>query len=151
MNQFQENSFRRFNISVAFALTCFMLLSSVAGFAVYRQSFSIAPWAAQQTFAAFIVIVEKIATAWLLYGFTRKFSSQLERIISGLGVTALLTVMLLNLTIGFRLAFRFPLGLFEQAWASYAVSAVFTLGLIAISLVVAVNAFSPAKEGVVNE
>jgi hypothetical protein len=62
-------------------LTCITVLSCVSSYKIYQGGFSDVPSPAQQILALFAVIVVEGAFVWLVYGFTRAFSSALERLI----------------------------------------------------------------------
>lgn len=53
---------------------------------IYREGFGDTPWFVQQSLSLFAVTVVEGAFIWLVYGFTRAFSSFSERIISLTGI-----------------------------------------------------------------
>src|SRR5262245_54561498 len=91
-------------IGGALILTCITALSCVSSFMIYRDGFSDFPYLLQQTLAVFAVVVVEGAFVWLVYGFTRAFSSGVERLISLAGMFFLAGTMVLNLVTHFMLA-----------------------------------------------
>src|SRR5215813_2508093 len=59
----------------AVILICITALSCISSFMIYRGGFGDMPFIFQQALALFAVIVVESAFIWLVYGFTRAFSS----------------------------------------------------------------------------
>ena len=59
-------------------LVCITALSCVSSFMIYRGGFADMPYIFQHALALFAVVVVEGAFIWLVYGFTRAFSSSLE-------------------------------------------------------------------------
>lgn len=113
-------------------LVCITLLSCVSSFMIYREGFVDLPGAFQLTLSLFAVIVVEGAFIWLVYGFTRAFSSTLERLISIAGMAFLVVVMLINIVTHFMMVKNLPLHTFQQTWLSWGAVSVF----IAVLLIV---------------
>lgn len=107
-------------------------LSCVSSFTIYAEGFSDFPYAFQQVLAFFAVVVVEGAFVWLVYGFTRAFSSALERLVSLAGMGFLTGVMLINLVTHFMIVKGIPLAPFQDAWISWGAVSVF----IAVLLIV---------------
>lgn len=73
-------------IGGAVILICITALSCVSSFMIYRSGFGDLPFIFQQTLALFAVVVVEGAFVWLVYGFTRAFSSGMERLVSLAGM-----------------------------------------------------------------
>jgi hypothetical protein len=69
---------------------------------------------------------------FLVYGFTRAFSSSIERLICMCGMSFLVVVMLINLVTHFMMVKNIPLQPFQWAWISWGAITVF----IAVLLIV---------------
>jgi hypothetical protein len=78
-------------------------LSRVSPFLIDRAGFGDPPFIFQQTLALFAVVVVEGAFVWLLYGFTRAFSSGMERLVSLVGMGFVVAVMLINLITHFMI------------------------------------------------
>lgn len=113
-------------------LICITLLSCVSSFMIYREGFIDMPRAFQITLSLFAVVVVEGAFIWLVYGFTRAFSSFLERTISFAGMGFLVLVMLCNIVTHFMMVKNLPLHPFQGAWLSWGAVSVF----IAVLLIV---------------
>lgn len=113
-------------------LICITLLSCVSSFMIYREGFVDLPGAFQVTLSLFAVIVVEGAFIWLVYGFTRAFSSMLERSISFAGMVFLVFVMLINIITHFMLVKNLTLHPFQQGWLNWGAVSVF----IAVLLIV---------------
>ena len=84
---------------------------------------------------AVTVIVVEGAFIWLIYGFTRAFSSFSERIISLTGMAFLVCVMLTNIITHFMMVKKLPLTPFQDAWLSWGAVSVFIAVLIFVLLI----------------
>src|SRR4030095_13024883 len=78
-------------------LICITMLSCVSSFLIYREGFSDLPYIFQQMLALFAVVVVEGAFIWLVYGFTRAFSSGIERLLFLAGLGFLLAVIPLHI------------------------------------------------------
>ena len=85
----------------------------------------------QQALSLFGVVVEG-AFVWLVYGFTRAFSSGMERLISLAGMGFLVVVMLINLVTHFMMVKGVELHPFQLEWIDWGAVTVF----IAVLLIV---------------
>ncbi|MCI0556674.1 MAG: hypothetical protein L0287_37520 [Anaerolineae bacterium] len=90
------------------------------------------PFIFQQALALFAVIVVEGAFVWLVYGFTRAFSSAMERMISLCGMGFLVVVMLINLVTHFMIVKGISLHAFQMEWIDWGAVTVF----IAVLLIV---------------
>lgn len=133
---FKHNRARR-NVIVAggLILVCITLLSCVSSFMIYREGFSDTPWFVQQSLSLFAVIVVEGAFIWLVYGFTRAFSSFSERIISLAGMGFLVCVMLTNIITHFMMVKHLTLSPFQEAWLAWGAVSVFIAVLIFVLLI----------------
>jgi hypothetical protein len=113
-------------------LICITALSCVSSFAIYRLGFADMAWIFQQALALFAVIVVEGAFIWLVYGFTRAFSSGMERLISLAGMGFLVIVMLINLVTHFMMVKGIQLHPFQMGWIDWGAVTVF----IAVLLIV---------------
>ncbi len=116
-------------------LVCITLLSCVSSFMIYREGFSDTPYLVQQVLALFAVLVVEGAFIWLVYGFTRAFSSMAERIISLAGMIFVVGVMLFNITTHFMMVKHLSLSDFQQGWLSWGAVSVF-IGILIIVLLI---------------
>lgn len=119
----------------AVILICITVLSCVSSFTIYRDGFADFPYIFQQALAAFAVIVVEGAFIWLVYGFTRAFSSGLERLISLVGMAFLVIVMMVNLITHFMTVKQIPLNPFQHAWVSWGAITVFIVVLLLVLLI----------------
>ena len=133
---FKHNRARR-NVIVAggLILVCITLLSCVSSFMIYREGFSDTPWFVQQSLSLFAVIVDEGAFIWLVYGFTRAFSSFSERLISLIGMGFLVCVMLTNIITHFMMVKHLTLSPFQEAWLAWGAVSVFIAVLIFVLLI----------------
>ena len=133
---FKQNRARR-NVVVAggLILACITLLSCVSSFMIYREGFSDMPWFVQQSLSLFAVIVVEGAFVFLVYGYTRAFSSFLERLLSIVGMTFLVCVMLTNIMTHFMMVKNIPLAPFQQAWLSWGAVSIFIVVLVLVLLI----------------
>ena len=116
-------------------LLCITALSCVSSFTIYREGFSDFPYLLQQTLALFAVVVVEGSFVWLVYGFTRAFSSGIERLISLAGMFFLAGTMVLNLVTHFEMAKRIELSPFQVAWVSWGAVTVF-IAVLAMVLII---------------
>ncbi len=133
---FKHNRARR-NVIVGggLILICITLLSCVSSFMIYREGFSDTPWPVQQTLSLFAVLVVEGAFIWLVYGFTRAFSSLAERMISLAGMGFLVGVMLCNIITHFMMVKRLPLSDFQNSWLAWGAVSVFIAVLVFVLLI----------------
>jgi hypothetical protein len=137
MNSVQE-AFRynraRKNVIIggAVILICITALSCVSSFMIYRSGFGDMPFIFQQALALFAVVVVEGAFVWLVYGFTRAFSSGMERLVSLAGMGFLVVVMLINLVTHFMMVKGIQLHPFQMEWIDWGAVTVF----IAVLLIV---------------
>lgn len=116
----------------AVILICITAMSCVSSFMIYRSGFGDMPFIFQQALALFAVIVVEGAFVWLVYGFTRAFSSSTERLISLCGMSFLVIVMLINLVTHFMIVKGIALHPFQMEWIDWGAVTVF----IAVLLIV---------------
>lgn len=116
-------------------LVCITLLSCVSSFMIYREGFADTPWFVQQSLSLFAVIVVEGAFIWLVYGFTRAFSSFSERLISLAGMGFLVCVMLTNIITHFQMVKHIPLSDFQQQWLAWGAVSVFIAVLVFVLLI----------------
>jgi len=133
---FKHNRARR-NVIVAggLILVCITLLSCVSSFMIYREGFADTPYAVQQSLSLFAVIVVEGAFIWLVYGFTRAFSSFSERMISMVGMAFLVCVMLMNIITHFMMVKHLELAPSQHAWLSWGAVSVFIAVLVIVLLI----------------
>jgi hypothetical protein len=135
-NNLRHNRARR-NVVIggAIILVCITLLSCVSSFMIYREGFSdMGPWM-QNLLAFFAVVVVEGAFIWLVYGFTRAFSSFLERAISFAAMWGLALVMLVNIVTHFMMVKNIALNEFQKAWLAWGAVAIF-IGVLVIVLAI---------------
>jgi len=113
-------------------LICITALSCVSSFLIYRAGFGDLPFIFQQALALFAVVVVEGAFVWLVYGFTRAFTSGLVRLVSLAGMGFLVTVMLINLVTHFMMVKHIELSEFQMEWIDWGAVTVF----IAVLLIV---------------
>jgi hypothetical protein len=106
-------------------LLCITALSCVSSFTIYAEGFSDFSYIFQQTLALFAVVVVEGSFVWLVYGFTRAFSSAAERMASLLGMFFLASTMVLNLVTHFMMAKKLQLSDFQVAWINWGAVTVF--------------------------
>jgi hypothetical protein len=119
-------------IGGAVILVCITVLSCVSSFMIYRGGFADLPGLFQNTLSVFAVIVVEGAFIWLVYGFTRAFSSAMERLVCLLGMGFLVVTMLINLVTHFMMVKNIPLQPFQISWINWGAITVF----IAVLLIV---------------
>lgn len=110
-------------------------LSCVSSFMIYRTGFGDMPPFFQFTLALFAVLVVEGAFVWLVYGFTRAFSSVLERLVALGGIGFLVIVMLINLITHFMMAKGLPLSEFQQGWINWGAVSVFIAVLVIVLVI----------------
>jgi hypothetical protein len=116
----------------AVILICITALSCVSSYMIYRGGFTDLPYILQQALSLFAVVIVEGAFVWLVYGFTRAFSSLMERLVCMAGMAFLVVVMLINLVTHFMIVKNVPLQPFQIAWISWGAITVF----IAVLLIV---------------
>jgi len=133
---FKHNRARQ-NVIVAggLILVCITLLSCVSSFMIYREGFADTPYSVQQSLSLFAVIVVEGAFVWLVYGFTRAFSSLAERLISMAGLAFLVCVMLMNIITHFMMVKHLELSPFQQSWLAWGAVSVFIAVLVIVLLI----------------
>lgn len=119
-------------IGGAVILICITALSCISSFMIYRTGFGDMPFIFQQALSLFAVIVVEGAFVWLVYGFTRAFSSGMERFVSLAGMGFLVIVMLINLVTHFMMVKGVTLHPFQLEWIDWGAVTVF----IAVLLIV---------------
>jgi hypothetical protein len=117
----------------AVILICITALSCVSSFMIYRLGFGDMPFIFQQALALFAVVVVEGAFVWLVYGFTRAFSSGIERLVSLAGMGFLVIVMLINLVTHFMMVKGIQLHPFQESWISWGAVSIF-IGVLLIVL-----------------
>lgn len=130
---FKNNQARK-NIIIGggLILVCITLLSCVSSFQIYKEGFADTPNFVQAALSLFAVGVVEGAFIWLVYGFTRAFSSFLERVISLFGMAFLVCVMLTNIITHFMMVKGIPLAPFQQAWLAWGAVSVFIAVLVIV-------------------
>jgi hypothetical protein len=116
-------------------LVAITLLSCVSSFMIYREGFADLPPIFQYALAMFAVIVVEGAFIWLVYGFTRAFTSFWERLISFFAMWGLASVMLTNIVTHFMMVKRVNLFPFQQSWVAWGAVSVF-IGVLVIVLAI---------------
>jgi hypothetical protein len=119
-------------IGGAVILICITALSCVSSFMIYRSGFGDLPFIFQQALALFAVVIVEGAFVWLVYGFTRAFSSGMERLISLAGMGFLVCVMLINLVTHFMMVKGIELHPFQMEWIDWGAVTVFIAVLIIV-------------------
>src|SRR5262249_12041043 len=139
LDAFKHNHARKHIIyGGAVILLCITALSCFSSYAIYFDGFSDYPHRAQVGLSLFAVIVVEGAFIWLVYGFTRAFSSGMERLVSLCGMGFLVVVMLTNLVTHFMIVKRIPLNAYQYHWISWgAVSVFIAVLLIVLSITLA--------------
>ena len=120
-------------IGGAVILICITALSCVSSFMIYRAGFGDMPFIFQQALSLFAVVVVEGAFVWLVYGFTRAFSSGMERLVSLAGMGFLVIVMLINLVTHFMMIKGVSLHPFQIEWVDWGAVTVF-IGVLLIVL-----------------
>jgi hypothetical protein len=135
-NTFKHNRARK-NVIVGgmVIMIAITLLSCVSSFMIYRDGFADMPPLFQHALAFFAVIVVEGAFVWLVYGFTRAFSSFWERVISFCAMWGVVAVMLINIITHFMMVKGIDLHPFQQAWLAWGAVSVF-IGVLVIVLAI---------------
>src|SRR5262245_4313570 len=119
-------------IGGAVILICIPALPCISSFMIYRSGFGDMPFIFQQALALFAVVIVEGAFVWLVYGFTRAFSSGMERLISLAGMGFLVCVMLINLVTHFMMVKGISLHPFQMEWIDWGAVTVFIAVLIIV-------------------
>jgi MFS family permease len=114
-------------------LVAITLLSCVSSFMIYREGFADMPPLFQYALALFAVIFVEGAFVWLVYGFTRAFTSFWERMISFLAMWGLVAMMLVNIITHFMMVKGVEPHPFQQSWLAWGAVSVF-IGVLVIVL-----------------
>jgi hypothetical protein len=134
--EFNEQKHKRARKNVVIGgmviLVAITLLSCVSSFMIYREGFADMPALFQNALALFAVIVVEGAFVWLVYGFTRAFSSFWERMISFFAMWALAAVMLINIMTHFMMVKKIELHPFQQAWLAWGAVSIFIGVLVTV-------------------
>src|SRR5262245_5968092 len=130
---FKYNRARK-NVLIAGAviLICITALSCVSSYTIYRTGFGDMPFIFQQALSLFAVVVVEGAFVWLVYGFTRAFSSGMERLVALAGMGFLVVVMLINLITHFMMVKGLQLAPFQVEWISWGAVTVFVAVLLIV-------------------
>lgn len=133
---FKHNRARK-NVIIggAVILVAITALSCVSSFVIYKGGFADLPTPFNELLALFAVIVVEGAFVWLVYGFTRAFSSAAERFVSLLGMFFLVAVMLLNLVTHFQIVKGRELQPFQIEWVQWGAVTVFIAVLLIVLLI----------------
>lgn len=119
----------------AVILGAITLISSVSSFMIYRAGFADLPYLVQQGLALAAVVIVEGGFVLLLYGFTRAYSSAIERAVSLFGLMFIVVTMTLNIVTHFMMAKNIPLQPFQQSWIAWGAITVF-IGILLIILVI---------------
>lgn len=119
-------------VGAGLIILCVTLLSCVSSYMIYREGFADAPWFAQQALSLIAVVVVEGAFVWLVYGFTKAFSSFGERMGSMVGIGFLLCVMTTNIITHFMMVKKLPLTGYQHAWLSWGAVSVFIATLLIV-------------------
>jgi hypothetical protein len=135
-NVFRHNRARK-NVIIggAVILICITALSCVSSFMIYRSGFGDMPYIFQQALALFAVVVVEGAFVWLIYGFTRAFSSAMERLICLAGMGFVVAVMLINLVTHFMMVKGIELHPFQMEWIDWGAVTVFIAVLLIVRFI----------------
>ena len=125
-------------------MTFITLLSSVSSFQIFKPGFNDLPVVVQSGLAIAAVCVVEGTFTWLVYGFTRAFSSALERFIGLIGIGFLICVMLMNIATHFMMVKGVPLSDLQQTWLSW--GAVLVFGAVLL-IVLAITLADPVVRG----
>jgi len=119
----------------AVILVCITALSCVSSFMIFRDGFRDFPYIFQQALSLFAVVVIEGTFMWLVYGFTRAFSSTFERGVCLLGMAFLVVVMLTNLVTHFMMAKGMALSPFQEGWIGWGAITVVIAVLVIVLLI----------------
>lgn len=132
-NAYTQNPARKYVVWGGVAiLAAITILSCVSSFVIYKGGFADMPPLFQNVLALAAVLIVEGAFVWLVFGFTRAFSSAAERIVSIIGMIFLVAVMLINLVTHFMMVKGIELNAFQQGWIAWGAVMVF----IAVLLIV---------------
>jgi hypothetical protein len=106
---------------------------------IYKGGFTDVPHPFDKLLAIFAVIIVEGAFIWLVFGYTRTFSSGIERTICLIGMTCLLATMLLNLVTHFMIVKGIGLDPFQQTWCNWGAVLVFIFVLVMVLVITLVN------------
>lgn len=123
---------RNTRIAGAVIMFCITGLSCVSSFMIYREGFADLGLYLQVALSVFAIVVVEGAFIYLVYGFTRSFSSFLERAISFGAMWGLAMVMLINIVTHFMMVKGLPLNEFQHAWLAWGAVVVFIGVLIVV-------------------
>jgi len=128
---FKHNRARK-NVIVAAGLIiiCITLVSCVSSFMIYKEGFSDFTPFLQWGLALFCVIIVEGTFVTMVYGFTRAFSSMLERLGALATIVFLIAVMLTNIMTHFMQVKKLPLSPFQEGWLSWGAISVCIVVLI---------------------
>jgi MFS family permease len=136
MNSYKhEQNRRRTIIGGAVIMAAITVLSCVSSFTIYREGFSDFPAWIQNAFGFVAVLVVEGCFAWLLFSYRNTFSTHLERLLSLIGIGAVLGVMLLNIACHFMLVKGVPLADFQQSWLDFG-AVISLVGVLVLVLVI---------------
>jgi hypothetical protein len=116
-------------------LAAITVISSVSSFMIYREGFRDLPYLIQQALGLFAVIIVEGAFVWLIFGFTRAFTSLMERLICILGMTFTVATMLINIVTHFMMVKNIPLQPFQHGWISWGAISVFVAILLIVLMI----------------
>lgn len=138
---FKQNRARKKVIIVgALILIAITVISSVSSFMIYRAGFADLPYLFQQLLALLAVMVVEGTFVWLVYGFTRAFSSSIERGVCVAGMAFIVLTMMLNIVTHFMLAKKIPLEPFQKSWIDWGAITVF---LVILTIVLFITLADP--------
>lgn len=106
-------------------LVAITLISCVSSFQVYKLGFVDLPHPFPAILSLVAVIVVEGGFVWLVFGFTRAFSSFMERCIALCGMCFLVAVMCINIVTHFMMVKGFTLSPFQHAWLGWGAVTVF--------------------------
>ena len=137
-----KNNRARKNVIVgaSILLGSMMLLSIVSSFAIFIEGFRDLPTGFQYIITGACVLLIEGALCWLLYGFSKVFSTSAEKILALLGILFLLFVMTINIITHFMRVKGLPLSDFQNGWLSWGAPVSF---IVVFVLVVLLNLLEP--------
>lgn len=116
-------------------MVCITLLSCVSSFMIFSEGFSDLPTFGQWGLSLAAVLTVEGAFCWMLYGFSRAFSTFAERVLALIGLGFLVAVMATNIITHFMIVKKIPLNSFQHNWISWAAPTVFIVVLIVVILI----------------
>lgn len=116
-------------------LMCVTLLSCVSSFFIYKEGFADTPRFVQWGLSLFAVIVVEGTFVFLVYGFTRAFTSLAERIAALAGMAFIVAVMLTNIITHFMMVKGLELNSFQHGWINWGAVSVFIAVLVLVLLI----------------